>query len=98
MWSILAQKRPTIESDRQIDYRTSATFDRFSLRSPRTHWNFIKLGLTVYFRPKKTKTGVSAEPYNERITEYNDLSKNAKPDHVKAFILTALKSNDFVKR
>lgn len=48
-------------------------------------------------RPKKTKTGVSAEPYNERITEYNDLSKNAKPDHVKAFILTALKSNDFVK-
>ena len=52
----------------------------------------------TYLRPKKTKTGVSAEPYNERVTEYNDLSKNAKPDHVKAFILTALKSNDFVKR
>lgn len=50
------------------------------------------------FRPKKTKTGVSAEPYNERITENYASQLISKPDHVKAFILTALKSNDFVKR
>ena len=51
-----------------------------------------------YFRPKKTKTGVSAEPYNERITENYSNQQISKPDNVKAFILTALKSNDFVKR
>ena len=52
--------------------------------------------LNLRFRPKKQKTGISAEPYNDRETTYSN-TKEQKPQHTQAFLLTALKSNDFVK-
>ena len=56
----------------------------------------FKLILKLRFRPKKQKTGISAEPYNDRETTYSN-TKEQKPQHTQAFLLTALKSNDFVK-
>ena len=56
----------------------------------------MNLRLNLRFRPKKQKTGISAEPYNDRETTYSN-TKEQKPQHTQAFLLTALKSNDFVK-
>ncbi|CBY06693.1 unnamed protein product [Oikopleura dioica] len=49
-------------------------------------------------RPKKQRTGISAEPFNDRVIVNTD-PKVKKPVHTKAFLLgiAALKSNDFVK-
>ena len=68
----------------------------FFTKIPICDKNFDQL-LNNYFRPKKPKTAISAEPFNERETNYSD-HRVQKPQHTQAFLLTALKSNDFVKR
>ncbi len=39
-----------------------------------------------YFRPKKQRTGISAEPFNDRVIVNTD-PKVKKPVHTKAFLL-----------
>lgn len=43
-------------------------------------------GINSYFRPKKQRTGISAEPFNERVIVNTD-PKVKKPVHTQAFLL-----------